>query len=254
MNILLTNDDGFTAKGINTLFQILSKEHNVYMIAPDSNRSAVSCHFSFFNDLTLKKEGEKIYSYSGYPTDCVIAGLKSTLLPCKIDLVISGINHGGNLGTDIIYSGTCAGARQGVLLGCPSIALSVDPLEWKEDTYKNMRFDLLSNFVLKNLNKLYELADKVKENHFVNINAKDVDKYEGIAFSKSLCKRNYCDTIELFDQNDGTIRTKLRSDNEEEKIISESDLDIVNRKKVCISLITVEPGSSVLVDDNTFSL
>ena len=140
MTILLTNDDGIQAKGINVIAERLIKDgHEVYVVAPDSNRSAVSHHITIWNVNTLKNQGENRWSCSGYPSDCVCVGLESNLFDFKFDVVVSGINQGANMGTDIIYSGTCGAARQAVLNGVPGIALSVDPLVWSEENLKNMK-------------------------------------------------------------------------------------------------------------------
>lgn len=254
MNILMTNDDGCEAKGINTLFNILSKEHNVYMVAPDSNRSAVSNHFSFFTSQTLKVIDEKRFASSGFPADCIFTGLYSDLIPEKIDLVVSGINHGGNLGTDIIYSGTCAAARQSVLLGVPALAVSIEPEVWNDEAYKNLNFTPISEFILKNLNKLYELAKSVQPNHFININGLSISEYKGVEFSTSLCERTYCHYVKLEKQDGGEIKTTLVPDTNEAVPEKQSDLDIMRKGFISISSINVQPDSSNLVDDITFSL
>ena len=141
MKILLANDDGIEAKGIQVLAARLERDgHEVYVIAPDSNRSAVSHHITMYNVNTLKAAGKNRWACSGYPSDCVCIGLKSNLFDFKFDVVISGINEGANMGTDIIYSGTCGAARQAVLDGVPAIALSVDPDEWTLECRKNMKY------------------------------------------------------------------------------------------------------------------
>lgn len=254
MNILMTNDDGYEAKGINTLYDILSTKHNVYMVAPDSNRSAVSSHFSFFSNQTVKILNQKKFTSSGYPTDCVFTGLCSNLIPEKIDMVISGINHGGNLGTDIIYSGTCAAARQAVLLGVPSLAVSVEPEVWTDENYKNLNFVSISEFILNNLEKLYELAKRVQNNHFININALSIPEYKGVIFSKSLCKRTYCDSVKLEKLSDAEYKACIVPDAKQTRVEDLSDLDILNKGFISISSINVQPDSSDLVDDITFSL
>jgi hypothetical protein len=115
MNILITNDDGYEAEGIKVLAEELSKNHNVYVLAPSSNRSAVSNCVSIREMLELKKINDKLWTLSGFPADCVITAMRSGIFEgIEFDVVLSGINKGPNLGTDIVYSGTCAGARQAV--------------------------------------------------------------------------------------------------------------------------------------------
>ena len=128
MNILLTNDDGIESEGIMKLAQALrsQRKDRVCVVAPDSNRSGVSHGLSIFgNPVRISEKSKDTWSCSGMPVDCVIAAVLGGK-PCKPDIVISGINHGANLGTDIIYSGTAGAARQGALMGLPSIALSLN--------------------------------------------------------------------------------------------------------------------------------
>lgn len=127
MNILIVNDDGINARGIEILSRKIKKYGNVYVVAPDRGRSAAS-HSVILNkplSFELVEDGEiKRYQTSGMPADCV--RLATIILGVKFDLVISGVNDGLNLGTDIIYSGTCAGAREGVIEGIPGISISTD--------------------------------------------------------------------------------------------------------------------------------
>ncbi|MCR4742244.1 MAG: 5'/3'-nucleotidase SurE, partial [Treponema sp.] len=157
MNILVTNDDGYDSSGLQTLVDVLSKEHKVYVLAPDRNRSAVSNHITMFNDTAITKIKDKVYSCQGYPADCAAIGLTSNLFDIKFDLLISGINLGGNLGTDIVYSGTCAAARQAVFDKVPAIALSIQPLSYNQGEI-DYKFNTLAEFVLKNLEELKKLS------------------------------------------------------------------------------------------------
>lgn len=114
MNILMSNDDGFHAEGIQTLAHTLREAgHRVTIIAPDRNRSATSSCLTLTEPLRVQKFDEFNYSVTaGTPADCVHLALNGLLIN-DFDLVISGINHGANLGDDIIYSGTVAAALEG---------------------------------------------------------------------------------------------------------------------------------------------
>ena len=125
MKILFTNDDGITAEGLIILERIFSKYHETYIIAPDRERSACSNIFTVRDELTVTKISDRVFSVNGYPADCVSLALHSDLIP-EIDLVISGINHGPNLGDDVHFSGTVAGARTAYIFGKPGIAFSID--------------------------------------------------------------------------------------------------------------------------------
>ncbi len=128
MKILLTNDDGYRAKGINALAANLSKTHEVILIAPDREKSAASHCLSFSQPLRFfpvsVDSGITAYSVNGNPADCVKLAL-SEIFDTPPDLVVSGINAGSNVGIDIHYSGTVAGAKEGVLNGIPALAVSL---------------------------------------------------------------------------------------------------------------------------------
>ncbi len=202
MRILLANDDGIEAKGIQVLYDRLSKEHDVYVIAPDSNRSATSHHISMYGQYTLKEYKKNQWMISGLPVDCVCLGLTSDLFDFKFDLVISGINKGANMGTDIIYSGTCGAARQAVLNGVPAIALSVDPEIWDEEHINNMKYDAIADFAAKNLEALISLASIKTPRIFVNVNGASLDSYKGVKYCKELCIRDYGDTLHVHKDNE----------------------------------------------------
>lgn len=124
MKILVSNDDGFLATGINVLTEALAEIANVVVVAPDRNRSAASNSLTVHAPLRISKIAENRYSVDGTPSDCVHLALTG-LLDDEPDLVVSGINHGANLGDDVIYSGTVAAAMEGRFLGLPTIAISL---------------------------------------------------------------------------------------------------------------------------------
>ena len=129
MKILLVNDDGIDAIGIRSLVGALSKTHTVWIAAPDRQRSAASMSMTLEQPLRAvprRVEGAALaYAVDGTPVDCVRLGL-GNLVPEPPDLVISGINHGPNLGSDTLYSGTCGAAQQAAVLGVQAIAMSLD--------------------------------------------------------------------------------------------------------------------------------
>jgi len=125
MKILLSNDDGVHAEGIKTLASQLADLAEVIIVAPDRNRSGASNSLSLDNPLRILPLQDKVYSVQGTPTDCVHYALNELLKDNAPDLVVSGINHGANLGDDVLYSGTVAAAMEGHFLGVPSIAVSL---------------------------------------------------------------------------------------------------------------------------------
>ncbi|MCB1143094.1 MAG: 5'/3'-nucleotidase SurE [Leptospiraceae bacterium] len=123
MNILITNDDGISSNGIRALEKVLGKKHSTFLIAPLKEKSATSMALSIFDKLRVEKVMENHYIVDGFPVDCVNIGLHGNIFP-KIDLVLSGINRGVNLGHDVHYSGTVGAARHGAIHDYMSIALS----------------------------------------------------------------------------------------------------------------------------------
>lgn len=129
--ILISNDDGFRAAGLQRLRESLSTIADVIVCAPDAEQSAASHALSLHRPLRLKQHEAGLFSVDGTPADSVYVALFSgtRILPRIPDLVVSGLNHGVNLGDDVFYSGTVAAAREGALRGVRAIALSVDVTE-----------------------------------------------------------------------------------------------------------------------------
>lgn len=124
MRILVSNDDGYLATGINVLATALESLADIVVVAPDRNRSAASNSLTLNTPLRVRKYGENRYKIDGTPSDCVHLAVTG-FLDDEPDLVVSGINHGANLGDDVIYSGTVAAAMEGRFLGLPTIAVSL---------------------------------------------------------------------------------------------------------------------------------
>ncbi len=126
--VLLANDDGFTSIGIRALRAALSVFADVVICAPENEQSAASHALSLNKPLRLREVETAIFAVDGTPADCVYVAIHSNrVLPRKPDVVVSGVNHGLNLGQDVFYSGTVAAAREGALRGFPAIASSAHP-------------------------------------------------------------------------------------------------------------------------------
>jgi 5'-nucleotidase len=124
MRILLTNDDGIHAPGLEVLEEIAhALSDDVWVVAPENEQSGMSHSLTLHDPLRMRALGEKRFAVKGTPTDCVIMGV-GHILPQKPDLVLSGVNRGQNIAEDVTYSGTVAGAMEGALLGIRSFALS----------------------------------------------------------------------------------------------------------------------------------
>ena len=130
MNILISNDDGWDAAGIGALLEVAKSFGNCTVVAPATEQSGVSHQITLFRTLKLTQQSEDVWSVDGTPADCVRVAL--TQLKTSFDLVLSGINNGGNLGADIHVSGTVAAAREAALFGLPAIAISQHRLRYAE--------------------------------------------------------------------------------------------------------------------------
>lgn len=127
LKILVSNDDGIQSEGLLVLAKALEEIAEVWVVAPDRERSAVSHALSIGRLLQFKKLrgfGERFFAVNGTPTDCVLLGV-SKILPERPQLIVSGINKGENLGEDVTYSGTVSAAIEGTILGIPSFAISL---------------------------------------------------------------------------------------------------------------------------------
>lgn len=126
MRILLTNDDGINAPGLRVLRKIAEAlSDDVWIAAPDTEQSAASRGVSLHNPVKIRKIKDQVFSVSGTPTDSVIVALREIMKDNPPDLILSGVNRGQNLAEDVTFSGTIAGALQGMQMGIPSIALSL---------------------------------------------------------------------------------------------------------------------------------
>ena len=137
MHILISNDDGFRAAGIQELAEAMLPYGDVTIVAPDGPRSGFSGAITTTQPLRLKHRHTtgslKVYSCEGTPVDCVKLALNTIFADTRPDLVLSGINHGSNEGICVSYSGTLGAAREGCIYGIPSLAVSLDDTAWHPD-------------------------------------------------------------------------------------------------------------------------
>src|SRR5580698_7900479 len=123
VRLLCTNDDGILALGLDCLVRAVQSLGEVTVVAPDREQSATSHSLTMHHPLRVKPRGERRFQVDGTPTDCVMLAVEA-LMPDRPDFVLSGVNHGQNMGEDVLYSGTVAAAMEGLALGIPSIAFS----------------------------------------------------------------------------------------------------------------------------------
>ncbi len=176
MHILLSNDDGVFAEGLACLHKHLSAHFDTTVIAPEENCSAQSNALSIRKPLRVEKKNNGFYAVNGTPSDCVHLGINQFLSkdPC---LVVSGINHGPNLGDDVIYSGTVAAATEGRYMGLPAIAVSLN-------AHQGQHFDTAAKVVLEIVQHLQ--VHPLAADQILNINVPDIpyDKLKGIEVTR----------------------------------------------------------------------
>lgn len=182
--ILISNDDGIRSEGILKLASALRRVGIVYVVAPDRERSAASHSLTLHRPLRVEEVGSKMYAVDGTPTDCVTLAVNG-ILPDKPDIVVSGINKGGNLGEDVSYSGTVSAAMEGTLLGIPSIAMSLNIRE-------NFDFKPAAAFAAR-LTR-YVLKKGLPKDTLLNVNVPQVKTIKGYRITKQ-GKRFFSDVV-----------------------------------------------------------
>lgn len=232
MTILLTNDDGWDSPGLTILAEELETAgYSVWVLAPDGERSGTSHSISLHNTVRVASTGPRSFKCSGTPADCVLFALRG-VVPEPIDLVISGINRGPNIGTDIIYSGTAAAARQSALMETPALALSLNSMT------PPYRYREAAQWLAARLESFHDLLGS---DHFLNINfpaALDKDCPHEVTFPS---KRLYGDElVELSSPEEGRLYrlqgTSIKTSWEEG-----SDWFAVSRNKVSVTPVFLHP-------------
>ncbi|TEY04624.1 5'/3'-nucleotidase SurE [Campylobacter sp. US33a] len=167
--ILITNDDGYESEGLKKLVKMLRKEFKakITIVAPAYEKSACSHSITLTKPLRFVKVGKRFYKLDdGTPADCVYLALHALYKTRLPDLVISGINKGANVGEDITYSGTCAGAMEAVLQGIPAIALS----QFYKKSEKELDFKNALKITKKIVKKIFDQGFPLDKKEFLNIN------------------------------------------------------------------------------------
>lgn len=185
LTILLTNDDGYRAKGINILADYLEEIADVRIVAPKGNRSGVSHSVTLTKDLLVEPKTYKereVYTLSGMPADCVNYGLE-LFYPDEIDIVVSGINHGRNLATDLYVSGTVAGARAAAFSPYDMVGIAISAATSKSHPCK---LDLAAEFCTAFTSWLYDALQDNSElfkGMYFNLNVPITDHISGVALT-----------------------------------------------------------------------
>lgn len=224
--ILLTNDDGYHSVGLEALAEAMASVGEVWVCAPDRERSAISHAISLNTPLRVHEVRERVFRIDGTPADCVLLGVRD-ILPRKPDLVISGINTGPNLGDDVTYSGTVAGAYEGMLQGIPSIAIS-------NASYSAERYDQIALVGAKLGMRVLEGG--LPENTMLNVNVPetDLDALKGYAITRQ-GRRNYGDEIHRREDPRGKPYFWIGGFRPEHVIDPGTDFEAIDQEKVSIT-------------------
>ena len=192
MKILISNDDGYQSEGIKVLVKYLAKDHEVVVVAPNENKSASSSSLTLNRALKPIKIDTNIYSIDATPSDCVHLALCG-FLDDEFDLVVTGINFGANLGDDVIYSGTVAGAIEGRFLGLPSIAISLASWEGKH-------FESAGRVISQIVSQIH--TSQLSHDTVLNVNVPDV-AYEDIkGFQTTRLGKRHMSEASIKDKDD----------------------------------------------------
>lgn len=235
MNILITNDDGIESPGLKALKSYFVPEHTVWMVAPEQERSGTSHSITLKEPVRFRKIEERTYSCTGTPADCILYSILGAL-ETKPDIIISGINLGPNLGTDIIYSGTAAAARQAALMGYPGVAVSV--VSYTPPFF----FARGAEFINRNLETF---VSRWTSDHFININIPNNEESDSPVEITRPARRIYRDQVENFTGSNGDryffLKGPLPGAHPEEG----TDWDAVSRNRVSICPIYLYPQDHI---------
>ena len=231
MKVLLTNDDGIFSEGIAALKTALERDHEVWMIAPDVERSGASHAITLKDAVRMSQVGERSFACGGTPADCVLYSLLGAL-DVEPDIVVSGINHGPNIGTDIIYSGTVAAARQAALMKRPAVAVSLVGMQ------SPLNFALAANFIAMNLDLMTSLW---QSDHILNINVPNVFESVPHVLVTHPARRIYRDHLVDFSAPNGDRYFFLQGSLNDAVTEPGSDWDAVIHDDISVTPVYLHP-------------
>ncbi len=240
MKILLSNDDGIAANGIRALASALSPEHDIYIVAPDRERSAAGHSLTLHAPLRVEEldpicGAKKCWVTTGTPGDCVKIGLSAILEENELpDLIISGINHGPNLGADILYSGTVSCAMEGAMLGYKSMATSLCSMH---SSYED--FAAAAEFIAMLVPKIKDFEFPRKTILNVNIPGLALDDMSGVMITK-LGRKMFTNCYEKRIDPRGKVYYWLAGELTNEPEESITDIAAVRNNKISITPVTFQ--------------
>ena len=233
--VLISNDDGVNAPGMKVLVRAAKTLfREVWVVAPETEQSATSHSLTLRRPLRIRKVSAKRFAVDGTPTDCVLLGVREIMKDAPPDIVLSGINRGGNLGEDITYSGTVAAAMEGTLLGIPSVALSQNYQDRQAVPWKTAEVWFAK--VLKKLAKA-EWSKSV----LMNVNFPDVPAggVTGIELVRQ-GRRKISGELQPGRDPRGDAYFWIGAQRDEEKFRVGTDLEAVERGAVAVTPLTMD--------------
>ncbi len=246
LRVLLTNDDGIDAEGLQALRRALVELSDVELavIAPDGNRSATARSITFRRPLWVAEvpfdDGTVGFACDGTPVDCVRLASLGLVEGFEPDVIVSGINHGANLGDDITYSGTVAAALEGVVLGIPGIAVS------QQLTRHAMDFSHAAAFIAQMVDRLDDVP--LPEGMLLNVNV-PAGEIGGVEVSR-LGKRIYRDQLDLVEEDTGRKLYRIYGDSPVHDDEPGTDLSAVSAGRIAVTPLhfdlTAEHGMEAL--------
>lgn len=241
MRILVTNDDGINAKGLDVLRTIaLGLSPDVWVVAPETNQSGTAHSLTLHQPLRLRQLDTRTFAVAGTPSDCVIMAVRHIMMEQPPDLVLSGINHGSNLAEDITYSGTVAAAMEGTLLGIRSIALSL-MVKWEEgENERSFKWDTALAHAPALIKKL--LDTKWEPGRLININFPGVvpEEVAGVAVTHQGIRDQALLHIDSRSDPWGTPYFWFGFERRKSTLVEGSDLSAMAAKKISVTPLSVD--------------
>jgi 5'-nucleotidase len=239
MRILITNDDGINAKGLEILKAIaLGISPDVWMVAPETNLSGTAHSMTLHTPLRLRTIDERTHAVAGTPTDCVIMALRHILKHQPPQLILSGVNHGSNLAEDVTYSGTVAAAMEGALLGIHSIALSL--MMGIEDGERRALWDTPLAHAPRLIKKL--LAETWSPHTLMNVNFPDVapENVTGVAVTSQGIRDQALLNIDSRTDPWGTPYFWFGFERRKSTLVAGTDLAAIAENKISVTPLSVD--------------
>jgi len=232
LRVLLVNDDGINAAGIRAVQKTMQDlGHEVILVAPDSERSAASHSITLRKDIIAQQIAPNEWAISGTPVDCVVIAMQKILTE-PVDLVISGINAGQNMGEDVLYSGTVAGAVEAAMLGHRALALSIN-------AYQNQLFETATRWLEKLLQS--EIIDLIKPHEVLNINFPNIpyEQVKGVRLTRT-GHRRYYNFVRILEEREDGFSYRIGGDLPQWDFETGTDSEAISQNYVSITPLGFE--------------